>query len=424
VSKVFVLDTKKRPLNPVHPGRARLLLNQGKAAVFRYYPFTIILKRDVAQAQVDPLRLKIDPGSKTTGLAVVNDATGEVVWAAEVTHRGAAITRALRRRRALRRGRRARKTRHRALRFLNRRRAKGWLPPSLESRMANVTTWVARLRRLCPINALCMELVKFDTHLLQNPEVSGLAYQQGELAGYEIRAYLLEKWGRRCAYYGATDVAFQLDHIIPRSRHGSDRVSNLCLACEPCNQKKGTQTAAEFGHPRVQAQAKAPLRDAAAVNATRWALFGHLSATGLPLESGTGGRTTFNRVQQRMPKTHLLDAACVGASTPVLQVSGVRPLLIVARGHGHRQICGTDRYGFPVRHRVRRKTYLGFATGDVVRATVPFGKAAGAHVGRVTIRQRPVFGLADHDVPARYCTLLQKADGYAYELGAGASPVV
>jgi HNH endonuclease/RRXRR protein len=279
------------------------------------------------------------------------------------------------------------------------------------------------LRRLCPLAALSLELVKFDTHVLQNPEVSGVEYQQGELAGYEIRAYVLQKWARRCAYCGATNAPFQLDHIIPRSRHGSDRVSNLCLACEACNRKKGNQTATEFGHPEVQAHVQAPLQDAAAVNVTRWALFGHLSAMGMPLETDTGGRTMFNRLRQRLPKTHWLDAACVGASTPVLQVSGVRPLLIAARGHGHRQVCGTDRYGFPVRHRARRKTYLGFATGDVVRATVPSGKAAGAHVGYLTIRQRPAFHLDGHDVHARYCTLLQRGDGYAYALGRALFPL-
>ena len=91
MSKVFVLDTTKRPLNPVHPGRARLLLKAGKAAIYRRYPFTILLKAARDAPTVHPLRLKIDPGAKTTGLALVNDATGEVVWAAELTHRGAKI---------------------------------------------------------------------------------------------------------------------------------------------------------------------------------------------------------------------------------------------------------------------------------------------------------------------------------------------
>ena len=91
MSNVFVIDTNKQPQSPVHPGRARLLLKAGKAAVWRRYPFTIILKTAIKQPSFEPLRLKIDPGSQTTGLALVQDATGEVVWAAELTHRGKRI---------------------------------------------------------------------------------------------------------------------------------------------------------------------------------------------------------------------------------------------------------------------------------------------------------------------------------------------
>src|SRR5437764_5201967 len=120
MSKVLLLDMTKEPLDPVHPGRARLLLKEGKAAIFRRYPFTIIRKAAGSAAPPAPLRVKIDPGSKTTGLALVNDQTGEVVWAGEITHRGGAIRHALLARRAHRRSRRTRKTRHRAPRFLNR----------------------------------------------------------------------------------------------------------------------------------------------------------------------------------------------------------------------------------------------------------------------------------------------------------------
>src|SRR5579885_1292706 len=193
MSKVFVLDTKKHPLHPIHPGRARILLSTGKAAVFKRYPFTIIMKNVITPEPL-PLRLKIDPGSKTTGLAIVNDATGEVVFGAELQHRGDAIKVRLDARRAIRRSRRQRQTRYRKPRFHNRVRRQGWLPPSLESRIANITTWVRRLLKLCPITAMSQELVKFDMQRMQNPEMTGVEYQQGELAGYEVREYLLEKW--------------------------------------------------------------------------------------------------------------------------------------------------------------------------------------------------------------------------------------
>ena len=125
MSQVFVLDNDRRPLPPVHPGTARLWLNQGKVAVFRRYPFTIILNETPPKRPSEPLRVKIDPGSKTTGLAVVNDATGQVVWAAELSHRGQAIRKSLTNRRAVRRNRRQRKTRYRVARFDNRRRRDG-----------------------------------------------------------------------------------------------------------------------------------------------------------------------------------------------------------------------------------------------------------------------------------------------------------
>ena len=150
--------------------------------MFRRYPFTLILKALVPQPTLEPLRLKLDPGSKTTGLALVNDATGEVVFAAELTHRGHAIKASLDDRRTHRRSRRQRHTRYRKPRCDNRRRPKGWSPPSLESRLANILTWAHRLMRLCPITAISQELVKFDLQAMDNPEISGVEYQQGTRA--------------------------------------------------------------------------------------------------------------------------------------------------------------------------------------------------------------------------------------------------
>jgi hypothetical protein len=103
VSFVFLVDTNKQPLNPVHPGQARILLKAGKAAVLKRYPFTIVLKTAVEQPLFQPLRVKLDPGSRTTGMAIVNDQSGQVLFAAELSHRGYEIKKALDNRRAVRR---------------------------------------------------------------------------------------------------------------------------------------------------------------------------------------------------------------------------------------------------------------------------------------------------------------------------------
>jgi 5-methylcytosine-specific restriction endonuclease McrA len=424
MSYVFVLDTNRQPLMPCTPARARILLRHHKAAVFRRVPFTIVLTHPVSNPQTQPLRLKIDPGSRTTGIAIVDDATGNVPFAAELRHRGEQVKTALDHRRQVRRGRRFRHTRYRQARFLNRGRRENWLPPSLESRLANIMTWVSRLMKLCPVAAISLELVKFDTQALQNPEISGVEYQQGTLEGYELREYLLGKWGRMCAYCKAKQVPLQIEHIVPLARGGSNRVFNLTLACESCNRAKGAQTAREFGYPTLQEQAKHPLRDAGAVNTMRWALFTRLRSSELPIEVGTGGRTKYNRCRLNLPKTHWLDAACVGASTPKeLRVEEVCPLLIQATGHGHRRRCDTDKYGFPIRHRTGHKRFFGFQTGDIVRARVPSGrKTSGVHIGRVLVRASGKFDLCKASgrvagVHAHYCSVLQHGSGYSYELG-------
>lgn len=252
-NRVFVLDTNKRPLMPCTPARARKLLKAGKAAVYRRFPFTIILKYPV-DPDDQPIQAKIDPGSKTTGMALVaHFQRGKfVIWAAELTHRGEQIRARLLARQQVRRSRRHRKTRYRPARFNNRRRPEGWLPPSIKSCVDNIMTWLDKLYRFTPFISLSMELVKFDTQKLQNPEVSGVEYQQGELMGYEVREYLLEKWGRKCAYCGAKNIPLEIEHIVPKSRGGSNRVSNLALACVACNREKGNRTAAEFGYPGIQ----------------------------------------------------------------------------------------------------------------------------------------------------------------------------
>jgi hypothetical protein len=269
---------------------------------------------------------------------------------------------------------------------------------------------------------------------LENPEVHGVEYQQGERAGYELREYLLEKWGRKCAYCGKGEMPLQVEHIKPRSRGGTNRTSNLTLACDTCNKAKGSLDVQDFLRhrpevlKRILAQARASLADATAVNASRWVLYNRLSALGLPIECGSGGLTKYNRSQRNVPKSHWLDAVCVGTSTPsTLQYAAVSPWSITATGHGNRQMSGVNRYGFPIRHRQRHKHYYGFQTGDMVRAVVPTGKYAGVHVGRVLVRATGFFDITTRHgrvqgINARYCQPLHQNDGYSYVRGAALPP--
>jgi hypothetical protein len=262
---------------------------------------------------------------------------------------------------------------------------------------------------------------------MENPEISGIEYQQGTLQGYEIREYLLEKGNRQCAYCGKKNVPLQVEHIYPRSKGGSKRLSNLCLACEKCNLTKGTQDIKEFLSEkpdvlkRVLAQIKAPLKDATAANSTRWALYERLKAEGLPIECGSGGITKFNRTIRNLPKEHWIDALCVGKSTPErISLAGVVPMRICAAGHGRRQMCSMNDAGFPrTKPKVKHFSHE-FHTGDIVRAIVPTHlKNAGVHLGRMSAKARGVFAVSTKrgkvtDIGKKYCQILQRADGYGY----------
>ncbi len=423
---VLVLDKQKKPLMPCTPKRARLLLARGRAVVHRVKPFVIRLRdRRVEESILQEGRLKLDPGSKTTGLALVRveqTPEGEVhhaVGLAEVQHRGEQVHQHKITQRQARRRRRTANLRHRAPRFDNRRKPQGWLPPSLLSRVGNLLTWTKRFARWFPLQRIEVEQVRFDTQLLQNPELSGKAYQAGTLAGWEARAYLLLKYEYRCVYCGKQDGPFELDHLRPRSRGGTGRISNLALSCHDCNRAKGNLTAAEFGHPEVEAAARHPLKDAAAVNATRYKVVETLQELGLPIGTWSGGRTRWNRARFGTEKTHALDALCVG------DLAGVKPgklntLMIKASGRG--QHCRTlwTRYGFPRAFLPCQKMMAGFITGDRVQAVVPAPlKTAGTHVGRVSVRTtgscavRTSMGTVD-GINVRYLRLIQRGDGYEY----------
>jgi len=174
---------------------------------------------------------------------------------------------------------------------------------------------------------------------------------------------------------------------------------------------------------KILAQAKAPLKDAAAVNVTRWALYRRVQAVGLPFECGSGGLTKYNRTMRGFPKSHWMDAACVGKSTPkVLTTTGVMPLLIAAQGHGSRQVTNGDRYGFPKGKPKQGGRVKGFRTGDMVKAVVPTGTKKGAYTGRVLVRASGSFDIVTQTarvagISFTYCRVVQRSEGYRYALG-------
>jgi len=426
---VFVLDRNGKALMPCNEKRAKLLLARNRARVHRILPFSIrLIDRKASSCEFQALRIKLDPGSKATGMALVREAESggiAVLNLFELIHRGRQISEALTARRNMRRRRRSANLRHRAPRFLNRgNKQSSWLAPSLQHRINTTMAWVNRLSKLAPISAISQELVKFDMQQMESPEISGVEYQQGTLLGYEVREYLLEKFNRTCVYCDAKDTPLQIEHIHPKANGGTNRISNLALSCGPCNQRKAAEDINHFlaKDPvrlnRILAQVKKPLKDAAAVNATRWALFNALKTTNLPVEIASGGKTKYNRCRLNIPKTHALDAACVGSVDSI--ESWDKPTLnIKSMGRGCYQRTRLTAFGFPRGYLTRIKNIQGFQTGDMVKATVTKGKKIGVYSGRVAVRATGNFNIQAateviQGISHRYCKIVQRGDGYGY----------
>jgi hypothetical protein len=140
--------------------------------------------------------------------------------------------------------------------------------------------------------------------------------------------------------------------------------------------------------------------------------------TDLPVELASGGRTKFNRTRLGIPKSHALDAVCVGEVTAVR--AWRKPTLVVkCTGRGSYQRTRLDRYGFPRGYLTRTRRVHRFQTGDLVRADVPAGKKVGVHVGRVAVRATGSFNIQSagevvQGIAHRHCRLIQRSDGYGY----------
>ena len=413
---------------PCSNARARILIKKGKAKIYRLFPFTIQLTGETIH-NLQPVAIKFDPGATTTGVALVrlhgDPSHQTVLHLSQITHRGQSIRKHMIRRAMFRRRRRSANLRYRAPRFDHRTRQRGWLPPSLQSRVDNVASWLIRYRKLAPITTIHVESVRFDMQALENPDIEGVQYQRGTLFGAELWEYLLEKWGCKCAYCDRQDIPLEAEHIVPKAAFGSNRVSNLTLACHTCNTLKNAQPIQSFlaDAPKrleyILTHTRKPLAAAAAVNITRKAIQEHFFATGLNVQSASGGRTKFNRTQLAIPKTHALDAACVGTLSRLFNWR-IPTLLIKATGRGSYQRTRLNQFGFPRAKLTRQKFVHGFQTGDLVEATIPKGKFRGTHQGRLAVRARGSFVVqtpsANVETHYRHCILLMRNDGYTYHI--------
>lgn len=239
--RVFVLNMRGEPLMPCTQRKARLFLKKGKAVIYKYNPFTIQLTYATRETKQD-CHIGIDTGSKYIGVAITSE--GKVLFKGEIELRQD-VKSNLDKRRMYRRDRRNRKTRYRQPRFLNRKRTDKWLPPSLQNRITHTDHWIDTFSCLVPSPELHIEVGKFDTAKMINPEINGVDYQHGQTYGFfDERYFVFARDNYTCQCCGKSkDKILQTHHIIYRSNGGTNRVDNLITVCTEChtseNHKKG-----------------------------------------------------------------------------------------------------------------------------------------------------------------------------------------
>jgi len=351
--KVFVQDKHDKALDPTSPVRARKLLNSDRAEVVERQPFTIkILDREKEHSYTKNVTLGIDAGYSKVGFSTVTE--DEELISGELELRSD-ISRKLEQRRNYRRNRRSRNTRYREPRFDNRKREEGWLAPSIRHKKNEHIRLVNKIKEILPIDKVIVEVAQFDTQRMENPEISGKEYQQGVLQGYSVRNYLLQKFDHKCVYCGVADVPLEIEHIVPKSRGGSDRVSNLTIACTNCNQEKDNQTAKEFGHPKIQEQAKKSLKSVAFMNQVRWKIVDTLDA------GYTFGHVTKKqRIENDIEKSHVNDAFVIAGGNGQKRSE----ILQVSRRHRNNRSIQTNRQGYG---RSIRKQHYDIQPGDLLQ---------------------------------------------------------
>lgn len=309
--RIFVMNMRGDPLMPCTQKKARILLKEGKAVIYKYDPFTIQLTYATGETKQD-CHIGIDTGSKHIGMAITSE--NKVLFKGEIELRQD-VKSNIDTKHIYRRSRRNRKTRYRQPRFLNRKRSDKWLPPSLQNRVDHTFHWIDTFCSLVSDPILHIEVGKFDTAKMINPEINGVDYQHGQTYGFfEERYFVFARDNYTCQCCGKSkDKILQTHHIIYRSNGGTDRVDNLITVCTDCHTSKNHQKGGilykwQEQHKKVKQYKEPPF-----MNAIRKRIFARYPNA----HTTYGSETTPHRKELGLEKTHYNDAITISGITNI-----------------------------------------------------------------------------------------------------------
>lgn len=303
---VFVINQHGETLMPCQPRKSRILLKQQKAKIIKYEPFTIQLIYG-SSGYKQPVDMGVDLGAKHIGIAFTSEdkilSKGEIQLRQDVKSN-------LETRKIYRRSRRNRKTRYRKARFLNRvsTKKKGWLPPSIQSRVDNSFHWIDRFMALLPNPNLHIEVGKFDVQKMIDPSIQGVDYQHGQTYGYhDVRYFVFSRDKYTCQVCKIKGKILNTHHIIYRSHGGTDRADNLITVCTDCHISKNHQKGKILWQWMINKKKTLSYKEGPFMNSFRKRVFLKYPQARITY----GSTTTPHRKTLGLEKTHYNDAITI-----------------------------------------------------------------------------------------------------------------
>ena len=314
---VYVISKDGQPLMPTKRfGKVRRLLNSNKAKAVKRCPFTIKLLYEPDTTIVQEVVLGQDTGSKHIGTACV--ANNEVLYQSQVELRSD-IKSNMEIRKQFRNFRRYRKTRHRKVRFLNRKNSTklNRLPPSVKHKVQAHIDEIESCKKILPISKIVLEVSQFDAHLMKNPlliseKIKHWGYQRGFDYNFASRKEaILNRDNYTCQYCGKKNKRLEVHHIIYRSNGGTDDENNLITLCEECHSKVHKNELVINKKPK-----RMNLHFATHMNVIRSQL---LKVYPEAIET-FGFVTKENRNHLSLPKDHYIDAVVIASGGKVVKL--------------------------------------------------------------------------------------------------------
>ena len=306
---VYVLNIEGKPLMPCKEAKARKLLKENKAKIYKKEPFTIQLLF-ICENQTQDITLGVDAGSKHIGLSATTKE--KELYAADVELRNDIVD-LLSTRRQNRRTKRNR-LRYRKPRFNNRVHSKknGWLAPSVEQKIQTHFKVVEDIHKLLPITKIVIETASFDIQKIKNPEIHNEEYQQGEQLGFwNVREYVLFRDNHtcQCCKGKSKDKILNVHHIESR-KTGGNAPNNLITLCETCH--KGCHN----GTVELPKTIKRGMsfKDATFMGIMRRSFYNRLKEIYPNVFMTYGYITKDTRIKNNLPKDHYIDARCISGN--------------------------------------------------------------------------------------------------------------